>query len=632
MKTFNYICNSLKLDEFIDFSTLMDEKNILIQVFCGNAKDELEQIVKTLKANLPQAAIIGSTTDGEIADYSILSQHTVISISVFKATKITTEFIEDLDSFECGKKLAKKLISKKTKLLILFSDGTHMNAEEFLNGVSSVDKNIIVCGGMAGDNGNFKKTYISSNDKILSRGAVGVALDSDVLKVATDYKFDWKAIGLEHTINKVKGNRVYEIDGMNPSDFYIKYLGNNISQIEFPLIKQNKDFPIARAVISRHEDGSLSFSGNFKEGEKVKIGYGDAKSLLKNPLKVLKNLNKFEPETFFIYSCMARRRYMPDLTKIQVKPFASIAPTSGFFTYSEFYHHNCKNEVLNQTLTAVALSEADKSIKAPSSSSDNKNSINKKEASYAKTIQSLTNLIQQSNEDYAKQSKKLEEQIAYSNNILKSHKQFLRHTIHEMNLPLSVIMNNIELHELEFGKSTYLENIEVGVKSIFSLFDDLSYLVRKDQITYFKRKIDLVDYIRARIDFFSQVALKVNSKFVFTHPKDDITIFFNETKLQRIIDNNLTNAIKYTYENKDIHVKLEKEDNRVIFSISSCSRQIQEPKKVFEEYYREEESKDGFGLGLNLVKRICVEENIDINLTSKKELTTFTYIFKEGVE
>lgn len=628
MKTYNYIYNNELLDELIDFSLFKDEENVLIQIFSGQEKQVLSETITTLLKNIPNAICIGTTTDGEICGDEVTLLKVVISISVFEKTQLLTAYADDIDSFQCGVNLASKLIVSNTKLLILFSDGTDMNAEEFLKGIGSFDSSIPICGGMAGDNGQFIQTFISSQNTIISKGAVGVSLNSDVLQIATDYKFDWKAIGLEHTIEKVKGNRIYQIDGMTPVNFYEKYLGSNISQTEFPLIIQAEGLPKARAVIAKHKDGSLSCGGNLNKGDIVKIGFGDAKLLLKNPIDVLKKLQKVKAETFFIYSCMARRRYMPDLINLQVEPFAKIAPTSGFFTYSEFFHQNGHNELLNQTLTAVALSE-ELLLNTPLPQNE-KFVISQKDESYAKTIQSLTNLIQQSTCDYDEQSKELEKQMNYSKTLLQSHKQFLRYTVHEMNLPLSVIMSYIELHEMEFGKSGYLENIEVAAKSIFSLYDDLSYLVRKNQVTYFKRNIDLVDYIRSRVEFFAQVASKAKSKFIFKINCENATISFNETKLQRIVDNNLTNAIKYTFENEDIIISIDREKEYFVFSISSHSRKIQDPDKIFEEYYREEKAKDGFGLGLNLVKRICVEEDVQISLNSNENLTTFSYKFKEG--
>lgn len=240
-------------------------KNILIQIFTGEDREVLEYLISFLLENIPQAICIGTTTDGEVYEDCVSTFKSVISISVFEKTTLKTAYINLHDSFQSGEKLAQELVQDDTKLLILFTDGTHINAEEFLNGISSFDKNISICGGMAGDNGEFIKTYISSGHAILSQGAVGVSLNSSSLQVATDYKFDWKAIGIEHVIEEVIGNRIYKIDGMKPIDFYGKYLGSNFSQTEFPLIVEVNGEQRARAVIAKHEDGSLSCGGNLKK-------------------------------------------------------------------------------------------------------------------------------------------------------------------------------------------------------------------------------------------------------------------------------------------------------------------------------------------------------------------------------
>ena len=396
--------------------------------------------------------------------------------------------------------------------------------------------------------------------------------------------------------------------------------------IEFPLIIQKNNIPIARAVIAVHTDGSLSFAGNLHKGDIVKLGFGNVELIMSNPLKSLFNKCSIkDTETFFIYACMARRRYMPDLINIEIKPFSKIATTSGFFTYGEFYHNCGNNELLNQTLTILALSEKDEANYEPEIVHDIEDT---RLSGHAKSLQALTHLIQQSSSDYNKQSKELEDGNIYAQNLIASQKQFLKHAVHETNTPLSVIMGNIEMFEMEYGKNKYLSNIEVAMKNISSIYDDLSYLVKKNQVNQAKHKIDLVDFIRSRIDFFSSSALRVKSKFQFKTSKNKTILDFNETKLQRIVDNNLTNAIKYTLPNEVINIKLEIHNNNCDFIIESRSAQILDPQKIFEEYYREEVSKDGFGLGLNLVKRICSEENVGIKLESGENWASFTYTFK----
>ncbi|AXX88170.1 FIST N-terminal domain-containing protein [Malaciobacter marinus] len=628
MKTYNFSIDNQNINNIINFSKFKIYENILVQIFCGDSK--LQYYTNEILKNLPNAKCIGATTDGEIIENKVTTNNTIISISIFEDTSIKTNYSTIKDSFKNGQDLARKLISEDTKLLITFTDGTITNAEEFLKGIESINNKVIICGGMAGDNSEFIQTYISCNEKIFKRGSVAVALNSKILKVYNDYRFNWSTIGVGHTIDKVKDNRVYSISGMKPTDFYAKYLGHEVAKelpstgIEFPLIIENGSLKTARAVLKKHEDKSLSFSGNFKEGDIVKLGFGNAEMIMQNPINELKNLlEEFKPESFFLYSCMARRRFMPNFINVEIEPFSNITSTSGFFTYAEFFHNKGHNELLNQTLTIIALSENINNEKIKIKETDNKS-----DTKYARTIKALAHLIEQSSQDYDVQTKKLHKQKAYSNRLLASQRQFLRHAIHETNTPLSVIMGNIELYEMINGKNEYISNIEVAMKNISSIYDDLSFLIKKDQLVYNKIQIDLVDYIRSRIDFFSQVALQVKSNFILNTNQETMPIFFSESKLQRIIDNNLTNAIKYTYENENIYIDLKNEDNNYILSISSHSCVIQDPKKIFEEYYREEKTKKGLGLGLNLVKKVCQEENIQIDVISDKNNTCFTYTFK----
>ena len=99
MKTYNYTLKTLELEKQIDFSLIKNEKNILIQIFCGNKKQILEKIIKNLTKNLPQAICLGSSTDGGINGEKITTRKTIISISIFEKTTLKALFVKNKNSF-----------------------------------------------------------------------------------------------------------------------------------------------------------------------------------------------------------------------------------------------------------------------------------------------------------------------------------------------------------------------------------------------------------------------------------------------------------------------------------------------------------------------------------------------------
>ena len=225
----------------------------------------------------------------------------------------------------------------------------------------------------------------------------------------------------------------------------------------------------------------------------------------------------------------------------------------------------------------------------------------------------------------------LNKEKTFSQDLLKSQKEFLRYAVHETNTPLSVILTSIELYTMKNQKDRQLSKIEAAVKNIFSIYDDLSYLVKKDQIEYPKSVVNLEKYLASRLDFFAEVAEHSLISFAYLPNAIDAHIYFNETKLQRIVDNTITNAIKYTLPKNEALVKLDKIGPFVEFSMGSKSKTIKDTSKVFDSFYREDEGdkdRNSFGLGLKLVRTICEEEGVEILVDSNEERTAFAYRFK----
>ncbi len=129
--------------------------------------------------------------------------------------------------------------------------------------------------------------------------------------------------------------------------------------------------------------------------------------------------------------------------------------------------------------------------------------------------------------------------------------------------------------------------------------------------------------------FFHGIAAANDLHFI-TNVDEDIYIKFNKTELQRIVDNNISNAIKYSYARSPIYIRLTYfNDDYVEFSVKTTSDKIEEQNKIFNDFYRENDSRGGgFGLGLKIVKEICDKNLVIIDLDSNDKYTKFTYRFK----
>ena len=212
--------------------------------------------------------------------------------------------------------------------------------------------------------------------------------------------------------------------------------------------------------------------------------------------------------------------------------------------------------------------------------------------------------------------------------LIESQKTFIKNSVHEINTPLAIIQTNIDLLKMKIPNNKYITNIESGSKIIQYIYDDLSYLIKRDRVIYEKEYLDFSKILFERLNYFEEIAIS-NSLYFVNNIDQDMYIKFNSTELQRIIDNNLSNAIKYSYSKSPIFVKLEYlNDDEIEFSVTTHSKQIDSVEKIFDDFYRENSARGGFGLGLKIVKDICDKNLVIINLQSNEKKTKFTYRFR----
>ncbi len=204
---------------------------------------------------------------------------------------------------------------------------------------------------------------------------------------------------------------------------------------------------------------------------------------------------------------------------------------------------------------------------------------------------------------------------------------FIKDSMHEINTPLSIINLNSDLFANKYGENKYLGRIKSASKTLATIYNDMDYLVKEGRVKHKKNIIDFSEFIQNRVDYFQEIA---NLKHIQldTNILPDITYMFSKTKLQRIVDNTISNAIKYSNDHSHVEINVFKNDDHIIFEVKDVGVGIKDTSKIFSRYYRENEAKGGFGIGLNIIKKIIDEENILLEVSSTLgKGTTFRYTF-----
>ena len=194
--------------------------------------------------------------------------------------------------------------------------------------------------------------------------------------------------------------------------------------------------------------------------------------------------------------------------------------------------------------------------------------------------------------------------------------RFIKDTTHELNTPVNAILTNIEMIDTQTLDESLLKKIRritIASKTISNLYDDLTYLVLSHHILSQDVEVDLKVLIEERLEYFS---LLFESKKIelFTTLEEGVFLTIDRKKIAKLIDNILSNAIKYNKIGGTIHISLTKNE----IEIRDSGRGIEKNKinQVFERYSRFDRSVGGFGIGLSIVAAIAKEYGLHITIDS----------------
>ena len=204
---------------------------------------------------------------------------------------------------------------------------------------------------------------------------------------------------------------------------------------------------------------------------------------------------------------------------------------------------------------------------------------------------------------------------------------FIKDSMHEINIPLAIININIDLFLRKNGSNKYLERMKAATKVLSNIYDDMDYLIKHERIDYKRDSFELSQFLKDRVDYFDEVALMKNIKLNLDLKTSNLYVYINQKQIQKIIDNTLSNAIKYSHDNSEIDIEMYVKDEECYLIFKDYGVGIHKVNDIFNRYYRENKDKGGFGIGLNIVQSIINELGIDLKIESKPKVgSQFMYI------
>jgi signal transduction histidine kinase len=168
-----------------------------------------------------------------------------------------------------------------------------------------------------------------------------------------------------------------------------------------------------------------------------------------------------------------------------------------------------------------------------------------------------------------------------------------------------------------------LERIKQASNNLLKLYENMEYDIKKEIDKIDKQEIYLDELVKNCVEKFDDI--KKDTKIFVDVPK--IKLFTDINGFEKVIDNLISNALKYNINENPI-VEIKYKDN--IFSVFNTGEKIDTKNLfiVFDKYFQENSSKDGFGLGLALVKEFCDKNKISINIDTLENGNRFNLNLK----
>jgi signal transduction histidine kinase len=216
-------------------------------------------------------------------------------------------------------------------------------------------------------------------------------------------------------------------------------------------------------------------------------------------------------------------------------------------------------------------------------------------------------------------------------------KQFTSDASHEMQTPLAAIKGIVEVllrkPRTQEHYETKMKEVLLQTDRLSQLFNQLLQLARLESSAFTSKKGDVSLFsLIQKIENRHQKTLEKNNLHFYNYLPENSTVKAEEILLERILENLITNAIKYNNSGGTIFCEWDHKTNSLTIKDSGIGIPEEQLPFLFNRFYRADHSRSsiipGNGLGLAIVKHLCDLQKIDISVESEENKgTVFTLQF-----
>lgn len=335
---------------------------------------DIELIMNAFKKR--NIKLFGTSSCGELL-FDNSNEVVSDNAAVFTLTDIPTDSFdfnihhrENLESFGFGESIGQKIKENSFPSSVLIAaSGITTDGQALVEGITEIaGDDLVMFGGLAGDDSKFEKTVVFNENQISDNGAIVLLLDKNKIEIDGIASSGWIGLGADLRITKSKGNIVYTIEDKPALDVYMDYLSVEDKDlpaigIEYPLmLKRENGEPALRAVLGiDRKDRSLIFAGSVPQDCLVTFSSSPGFDVIKSTTSKLNEFHNDNPKADFLilFSCMARHLALGPLVSQEIKFAADKwnAPVVGYFTYGEIGRNNNYCDFYNQTYTLVKITQ-----------------------------------------------------------------------------------------------------------------------------------------------------------------------------------------------------------------------------------------------------------------------------------